>query len=496
MDLPNPDLQQRKIHNPMLTLDDKYTVESGRIFLSGIQALVRLPMMQRKRDAAAGLDTAGFISGYRGSPLGGFDQALWKAEKLLEEHNIRFQPGINEDLAATAVWGSQQLDLFRGARYDGVFAMWYGKGPGVDRTGDVFKHANHAGTSRYGGVLAVAGDDHACRSSTLPSQCEYAFMDAMMPVLHPANVQDILDLGLYGWELSRFSGCWVGFKAIAENVDTSASVVVDPSRVTVVVPEHLDMPPGGLGIRWPDKPLQQELRLQRHKLYAALAFARANKLDRIVLDSPRPRFGIVSTGKAYLDVLQALDDLGIDDALASEIGLRVYKVSMVWPLERHGVREFARGLEEVLVVEEKRAVVENQFKEQLYNWDETVRPRVVGKFDDQQEWILPSAGELTPARIARVIAARIGRFYMSGRILKRLEFLWRKEESLSLSRPVIERRAHCYSGCPASRSGHPRIHQRMGVRGLRRLSQHLQLPFGGAAGDGVRAQAGDRPVVL
>ncbi len=452
MDLANAYLPTPGLRNPLVTLDDKYTVESGRIFLSGTQAFVRLPMMQRKRDAAAGLRTAGFVSGYRGSPLGGLDQALWKARAHLDAHDIHFQPGINEDLAATAVWGSQQLNLFRGARYDGVFALWYGKGPGVDRCGDVFKHANYAGTSRFGGVLALAGDDHACKSSTLPSQSEYALMDAMIPVLSPANVQEILDLGIYGWELSRFSGCWVGFKAIADTVDSSASVSVDPHRVNIVIPDDVEMPPGGLGIRWPDSPLEQELRLQRHKLYAALAFARANTLDRIVLDSPRPRFGIVTTGKTYLDVLQALDDLGIDEALATEIGMRVYKVAMVWPLERHGVRAFARGLEEVLVVEEKRALIENQFKEQLYNWDENVRPRVIGKFDEQGEWVLPSAGELTPARIARVIAARIGRFHTSERIAKRLEFLNRKDEALARPRPVIERKAHFCSGCPHNKS--------------------------------------------
>ena len=451
-DLPNADVEQTRLHNPYVTLDDKYTLESGRIFLTGIQALVRLPLMQRKRDEAAGLNTAGFISGYRGSPLGGIDQALWSAKKFLEPNDIRFRPGINEDLAATSIWGSQQLNLFRGAKYDGVFAMWYGKGPGVDRTGDVFKHANNAGTSKYGGVLAVAGDDHACKSSTLPSQCEYSFMDAMMPVLHPANVQEILDLGIYGWELSRFSGCWIGFKTIAENVDTSASVSVDPGRVDIVFPEDVPMPPDGLSIRWPDRPLEQEMRLQRYKLYAALAFARANRLDRICLDSPNPRFGIVCTGKSYLDVMQALEDLGIDDDLAAHIGLRVYKVSMVWPLEREGIREFARGLEEILVVEEKRSVIENQLKEQLYNWDENVRPRVVGKFDEAGEWVLPSAGELTPARIARVIAARIAQFYTSERVEKRLEFLRKKEESLARPRPVLDRAAHFCSGCPHNKS--------------------------------------------
>ncbi len=435
-----------------VSLDDKYALDSGRVFLTGTQALVRLLMMQRQRDALAGLNTAGFVSGYRGSPLGGFDQALWKARDHLKTHHIHFQPGINEDLGATAVWGSQQVNLFRGATRDGVFGLWYGKGPGVDRTGDVFKHANAAGTSRFGGVLAVAGDDHACKSSTLPHQSEYAFMDAQMPVLNPAGVQEILDLGIFGWELSRYSGLWIGFKTIAETVDSSASVHVDPQRVRIVLPEDFELPPDGLHIRWPDKPLEQELRLQKYKLYAALAFARANKLNHIVVDSPQPRLGIVTTGKSYLDVMQALDDLHIDANEAARIGLRVYKVGMSWPLEREGVRHFAEGLEEILVVEEKRAVIENQLKEQLYNWREDVRPRVIGKFDEQREWILPSTGELTPARIARVIAARIRRFYQSEHMEKRLAFLDAKERALSQPREVIERVPHFCSGCPHNTS--------------------------------------------
>ncbi len=435
-----------------VSLEDKYAAEQGRIFLNGVQALVRLPMMQRRRDVAAGLDTAGFVSGYRGSPLGGLDKALWSAGPFLERHHVRFQPGINEDLAATAVWGTQQVNLFPGARYDGVFAMWYGKGPGVDRSGDVLKHGNAAGTSPHGGVLIVAGDDHACKSSTLPHQSEYAFMDAELPVLNPAGVQEVLDLGLYGWAMSRFSGCWVGFKTIAETVDSSATVSCDPDRVQIVLPEDFEAPAGGLHIRWPDKPLDQETRLQRHKLYAALAFARANRLNRVVIDSPQPRLGIVASGKSYLDVMQALDDLGIDDRLAADIGLRVYKVAMSWPLEREGARQFARGLEEVLVVEEKRALIENQLKEQLYNWREDVRPRVIGKFDERGEWILPSTGELTPARIARVIAARIERFYSSERVAERLAFLERKERALSRPRAVLERVPHYCSGCPHNTS--------------------------------------------
>ena len=260
-------------------LDDKFTQTEGTVFLSGTQALVRVMLDQARRDTAAGLNTAGFVSGYRGSPLGGLDQNLWKARKHLRQHRVVFQPGLNEDLGATAVWGTQQVNLFEGARYDGVFGLWYGKGPGVDRTGDVFKHANAAGTSRFGGVIAIAGDDHGCKSSTLPSQSEYAFMDAEMPVLNPSDVQELLDFGLLGLALSRFSGCWVGLKAIADNADSTATVCVDPQRLIIVEPGEFDAPAGGLHIRWPDPPLQQELRLQRHKLYAALAFARANSLN-------------------------------------------------------------------------------------------------------------------------------------------------------------------------------------------------------------------------
>ena len=435
-----------------VSLDDKYTLDSGRVFLTGTQALVRLPMMQRQRDEAAGFDTGCFISGYRGSPLGALDQQLWRARKFLGNNHIHFQPGVNEDLAATAVWGSQQGALFGDSNYDGVFGMWYGKGPGVDRCGDVFKHGNAAGSSPHGGVLLLAGDDHTAKSSTLAHQCEYTFMDAMIPVLNPAGVQEFLDLGLYGWAMSRYSGCWVGFKTIAETVDTSASVYVDPHRVQIVQPTDFEMPQGGLNIRWPDQPLEQEERLHRFKAYAALAFARANRLDKVVLDSPKRRFGIVTTGKSYLDVMQALEDLGIDQELAAEIGITVYKVAMVWPLEREGVREFAEGLEEVLVVEEKRAVIENQLKEQLYNWRADVRPRVIGKFDQDGDWVLPSISELTPARIARVIAQRIARFYTSEEVQQRLAFLEAKEKALEQEKAPIARIPYFCSGCPHNSS--------------------------------------------
>ena len=435
-----------------VSLDDKYTLESGRVFLNGVQALVRLPIMQKQRDKAAGLNTAGFISGYRGSPLGGYDQALERAKNFLEENDIKFQPGVNEDLAATAIWGSQQVGLFPGAQYDGVFGMWYGKGPGVDRSGDVFKHANSAGTSKFGGVLALAGDDHGAKSSTIAHQSEHAFMSAMIPVLNPANIQEYLDMGLLGIAMSRYSGCWVAFKTITETVESSVSVSIDQDRLKIITPDDFEMPEGGLHVRWPDPPLEQEKRMQEHKLYAALAFARANKIDRVVIDSPKARFGIMATGKAYGDVRQALDDLGIDDATAAEIGLRVYKVGMSWPLEKEGARAFAEGLEEVLVVEEKRAFIENQLKEQLYNWNEDVRPRVLGKFDFDGNWILPANSELSPARIARVIAARIAEFHTSPQITERLAFLEKKERALDADKAKIARLPYFCSGCPHNSS--------------------------------------------
>lgn len=441
-----------------VTLEDKYTIEAGRVFLTGVQALTLLPMLQRRRDLAAGLNTAGFVSGYRGSPLGGLDQSLWRAKAHLDRHHVVFQPGINEDLAATALWGTQQVNLFPDAKYAGVFGLWYGKGPGVDRSGDVFKHANSAGTSRHGGVIAVAGDDHAARSSTVAHQSEHAFKAAMMPVLAPSGVQDYIDLGLHGWALSRYSGCWVGFKAVADTVESSATVDLSPDRLVITLPTDYRLPADGLNIRWPDDRLAQEARLLNHKLYAALAYCRANGLNRIAIDAPRPRLGIIAAGKSYLDVRQAFDDLGIDDALAAEIGIRLYKIGMVWPLESDGVRRFAEGLEEILVVEEKRQLIEYQLKEELYNWREDVRPRVIGKFDERGEWALPhgewqlpAAGELTPALIAKVIAARIGRFFTSESIRARLAVIEAKEHAAAPVMPIGRVPWFC-PGCPHNTS--------------------------------------------
>ncbi|OWK48076.1 indolepyruvate ferredoxin oxidoreductase [Pseudomonas oleovorans subsp. oleovorans] len=435
-----------------IRLDDKYRLATGHLYLTGTQALTRLPMLQKQRDAAFGLNTACFISGYRGSPLGGLDKSLWDAREYLKENHIHFQPGVNEELGATAVWGSQQANLFPGARYDGVFAMWYGKGPGVDRSGDVFKHGNSAGVSKHGGVLVLAGDDHGCKSSTIAHQSEHAFIAASIPVLNPANVQEVLDYGIIGWELSRYSGCWVALKTIAENVDSSAVVDVDPLRIQIKIPEDFQLPEDGVHIRWPDPPLAQEKRLNVYKIYAARAFALANNLNQVKLDSPNPRLGIITTGKSYLDVRQALDDLGLDEALCAQVGLRVLKVGMSWPLEPVSVHQFAEGLDEILVVEEKRSIIEDQLTGQLYNWPVGKRPRVVGEFDEQGNSLLPNLGELTPAMIARVIAKRLAPIYSSPTIEERLAFLDAKEKALAAPKHKTVRTPHFCSGCPHNSS--------------------------------------------
>ena len=437
-----------------VSLDDKYAYEAGRIYLTGTQALVRLILTQRRRDAAAGLKTAGYVSGYRGSPLGGLDRELWRIGELLDRHNIRFQPGVNEDLAATAIWGTQQSGLFPGAKHDGVFGLWYGKGPGVDRSGDAFRHANLAGTAPHGGVLAVAGDDPASKASTAPSQSEHALMDAGMPVLVPADIEDFLEFGLKGWALSRFSGCWVGMKTQGDNVDASASLEVDPDAPRIVIPEDVELPPDGLNIRlhdWP--PTSQDERLHRYKLPAARAFARANGLDRVVIDGPTRRIGIVAAGKTLLDVLQALDDLGIDHAMAATIGLSVYKVGMAWPLDRESGFGFADGLQEILVIEEKRPVLEPQLKEMLYHRPADRRPRIVGKTTEAGEPLLPLAGALSPAIIARAIARRVDRFDRSGRVGQRMALLEMIEEAAHHAAPAPPKRLPYFcSGCPHNTS--------------------------------------------
>ena len=442
--------------NIPVTLDDKYTARSGRVFLTGTQALVRLPMAQMWRDRAAGLNTATFISGYRGSPLGSYDQQLVKAARYLDPLDITFQPGVNEDLAATAVWGSQQVGLSQGATKDGVLGIWYGKGPGVDRSGDALKHANAAGTSAHGGVLAIAGDDHTCKSSSIPHQSDHAFISALIPMLYPSSVQEFIEYGLLGIAMSRYSGCWVGFKVISETVETSAVIDLAQEQRRFVLPDDVDLPPGGLNLRWPDPPLVQDERLQEHKGYAALAFARANRVNEVTLTSPNARFGIVASGKAYEDVLQALRDLGIGPAEAAAIGLRLYKVRMPWPLEPQGIRAFSEGLDEVLIVEERREIIENQIKQQLFNWRADVRPRVVGKFDDKDRPFLPHAAGLTVSVVARALADRLLGFALptglSDQIRARLHRIEALEHEAAAHLPPVLRQPHFCAGCPHNTS--------------------------------------------
>jgi len=388
-------------------LDDRYTADRGRVYLTGTQALVRLPLMQRRRDLAAGLRTAGFVSGYRGSPLGNLDRAYEQAANLLDASDVRFEPGVNEDLAATAVLGSQQADLVPSPRFDGVFALWYGKGPGVDRSCDALKHGNHAGAARHGGVLVLAGDDPGAKSSSLAHQSEHALVHCGIPVLNPATVQEYLDLGLLGWAMSRYSGCWVAMKCVTDTVESAASVEVDPGRLVIRGPEGLEPPEGGLNVTWAGPPLEMEARLFRHRLPAAQAFARANGIDRTVLDGDRRRLGVVAAGKAYLDLRQALADLGLDEERSAAAGLSVRKLGMTWPLEPDGTREFADGLEEMLVVEEKRNLVEDQLARLLYNQD--ARPRLAGKRDLDGASLVPAEGELDPTTLADVLERWLGR---------------------------------------------------------------------------------------
>ncbi|VWB89282.1 indolepyruvate ferredoxin oxidoreductase family protein [Burkholderia lata] len=430
-----------------VTLDDKYTLTEGRIFITGTQALVRLPMTQHQRDRQQGQNTAGYISGYRGSPLGGLDDQIAKAKKYLGEHNTVFIPGINEDLAATAVWGTQQAEIGGEGKYDGVFGLWYGKGPGVDRTGDVFRHANLAGTSSLGGVLVLMGDDHTCESSTTCHQSEFAMVDAMIPVLSPAGVQEILDFGVIGWAMSRYSGCWVGMKCVKDTVEATASIDVDINRVRIQIPEDFNLPEGGLNIRQPDTPHAQEARLHRYKLDAVRAFARSNGIDRTVLNGPAAKLGVVTHGKSYLDVLQALDDLNLSEPAAA--GLRIYKVGMVWPLEPTAATAFADGLEKILVVEEKRGLIEWQLKEQLYGRRNA--PVVVGKKGESGQTLFQPEMALDSNQVAIAIGERLLELRDDEALRLRVDEL-RAYRAPKGTIDILSRSYYFCSGCPHNSS--------------------------------------------
>ena len=431
-----------------ITLDDKYAVDIDRVYLTGTQALVRLPLLQRALDMRAGLNTACFISGYRGSPLGQVDIQLWQARQHLAAQHVHFQPGLNEEIAVTAIGGSQQVPLYPGARYDGVFAFWYGKGPGVDRAGDAIKHANFAGTSPYGGVLLAAGDDHACKSSTVPHQSEPALIASLVPVLVPASVHDLIELGLHGWAASRYSGLYVGFKTVADVVDSSASVSFALDDFRFAYPDGERRAPGAPGIRVGDQPMDQEARVHAIGLPAMQAYVRENRLDRILRDDPGARFGIITAGKSLLDLRQAIADLDLEGRGG---GLRILKLALTWPIDPATIRAFAGGLEEIVVVEEKAPVIESQVKDILYSLAE--RPRVVGKHDENGATLLTAAGELSAADIALVLARRLApRHGESSAMHNRLAFLETQAASVQRLDAGVLRRPYFCSGCPHNTS--------------------------------------------
>jgi len=434
-----------------VTLDDKYALDETNQILTGTQAIVRLTLMQRARDQRAGLNTAGYVTGYRGSPIASLESAFLRTKPLLEQNHIKFMAGLNEDLAATALWGSQQAELRGEGKYDGVFGIWYGKGPGVDRTGDVFRHANHAGTSKNGGVLALMGDDHTCESSTSAHQSEFAFLDYMIPVLNPAGVQEILDFGILGFALSRYAGVWVGIKCVKDNIEATSTVDGRIDRIEVKIPDDYTPPPDGLNIRLGDQALDKEARLQDHKRPAILAFARANKIDRLVTTGgANAKLGIITTGKSYLDVRQALDELGIDEVACNELGIRIYKVGMTWPLEPQGVAKFAQGLDQIIVVEEKRSLIETQVKEQLYHLAD--RPQVLGKKDENEQWLFPAKYALDPTDIAIKLGERLIRRGCSDGIKDKVATLKRLKGNQPATAEAATRIPYFCPGCPHNSS--------------------------------------------
>jgi indolepyruvate ferredoxin oxidoreductase len=432
-----------------VTLDDKYTSTSGTVLMSGVHALVRLPLLQRERDRQAGLNTAGFISGYRGSPIGSYDLELWRARKHLEKNDIVFQPGVNEDLAATAVWGTQMLASTPGANKDGVFAIWYGKGPGVDRSGDPFKHGNIAGTHPHGGVLVVAGDDHSGKSSTVAHQSEIALMHAGMPVFAPSDVQDVLDLGLLGFAMSRYTGLYTGFKTCNEVLEQTMTVQLGERQAAPVYPDRGELPPEGIhNVATHINRQRSEVVAKRYRWPLVERFVRANRIDRVLIDAPRRKLGIVATGKAVYDALQALAMLGLDEARAAAAGVSFYKLGCVFPVEREGLAEFAAGQSELLFIEEKEGLTEQQAKQILYG--RAGMPRIVGKTDEDGTFMIPSDVQLEPIQLAIVIAERLRRLGVADPdIAARAQRMTAQmEAALKLAPTDTVRTPYFCSGCP------------------------------------------------
>lgn len=434
-----------------VNLDDKYDLDTARVFISGTQALIRLCLMQARLDRLSGLNTAGYVTGYRGSPLGGLDSQFPRAAKFLAPAQVTYEPAMNEDLAATAIWGAQQAEMRGEGKYDGVFAMWYGKGPGVDRSGDVFRHANLAGSSAKGGVLVLMGDDHTCESSTTCHQSEYALMDAMIPIFNPANVQEIIEMGLHGWALSRYAGTWVGLKCVKDNVESTASIISDPAAFRSILPSDHQLPVGGLNIRPNDMPQEQEIRLHQHKLDAVRAYIRANRLDRTMTKAGAARrIGIVTTGKSYMDVLSALAELGLDLAQAAGLGLAVYKVAMPWPLEPRGIAAFAQGLDQLIVVEEKRGLIEEQIRSQLYGTPDAP-PSIIGKQDEFGRTLFQAELALNPMQIAEAIGTRLAVTTGDANLAKAVQSIANR---LGIERDAMtaQRKPYFCAGCPHNSS--------------------------------------------
>ena len=456
-----------------VTLDDKYDLTKSRVFVTGYQALVRLTMMQHERDRRAGLNTAGYVTGYRGSPLGGLDYQFQRAAAHLAPRNVLFQPAINEDLAATALWGSQQAELRGEGKYDGVFGIWYGKGPGVDRSGDAFRHANFAGTSKHGGVLALMGDDHTAESSTTAHQSEFNFVDVMIPILNPAGVQEIIDYGLYGFAMSRFTGTWVGLEVHARDggIDRRDRRRLDRLNIVIPGPDDFRMPEGGLNIRLDDTVLGMEARLHDYKRDAMLAFVRANKLNKVITSGGRnPKIGVITTGKSYLDVRQALDELGIDEVKCNDFGLRIDKIACPWPIGRQELMEFAQGLDLIIVVEEKRSLIEVQVREELYGTAN--QPVCIGKKDEQGNWLFPVKGALDSNDVAICIGERLLKYVTDENLKGRVARL--KEAQARLAETAGRRGPHSLFLLRL-----PAQFLDRGAGGLARLCRH-RLPLHGA----------------
>ncbi len=434
-----------------VSLDDKYDLNAREVFVTGYQALIRACLMQKERDRRAGLNTGGYVTGYRGSPLGGLDQQFVRAARQLAAADIKFQAGLNEDLAATALWGTQQAELRGEGKFDGVFGMWYGKGPGVDRTGDAFRHANLAGTAKHGGVIALMGDDHTAESSTTAHQSEFHFVDVMIPILNPAGVQEIIDYAQYGWAMSRFTGAWAALKCMHDTVESTAVVDGSLERINIVTPTDFIGPEGGLNIRLVDTFLGQEARLHDFKRDAMLAFVRANKLNRIITSGGRaPKIGIITTGKAYLDVRQAFDELGIDELKCNDLGLRVFKIGCPWPIPKQELVDFAQGLDLIIVVEEKRSLIEVQVREELYGTAN--QPVCIGKKDENGSWLFPVKGALDPNDVAICIGERLLRYGQNDELAANVSRLKNAQKTLAETTDVAARIPYFCSGCPHNTS--------------------------------------------